>query len=303
MQKPAAPVLVAVLLSLVVGIADRAAARPNEKIAFDSCYMDYWFTGGVVCSIVVMDTEGSVPLVVPGGIEPRWARDGSRIAFTGTDPNGYLSEIFVVNLDTGVLTNLTNPPAANQRPSWAPDGSKIAFESDRDGLMELYVVNADGSGVTRLTDNVGFDGRPAWSPDGARIAFDCRLHIGASDICVINANGTGFTRLTSDPSGSFGAAWSPDGTRIAFATARFDGTYPEIAIMNADGTGASPVGPGPAGALPAWSPDGSRIAFLWMGPPYGKACNDVCNSDIWIMNVDGTGLQWFSQGSNPAWMP
>src|SRR5262249_49788348 len=73
----------------------------------------------------------------------------------------------------------------------------------------------------------------------------------------------------------------------------------QIAIMNADGSGVSPVGPaGVALDPPAWSPDGTRIAFA---VPFVGACEDYCFDSIAVMNADGTGLTGFGRGNRPAW--
>jgi Tol biopolymer transport system component len=47
---------------------------------------------------------------------------------------------------------------------------------------------------------------------------------------------------------------------------------PNICVINADGSGAQTLG---LGSRPRWSPDGSEIAF-------------VSNSQVWLMNADGT---------------
>ena len=44
------------------------------------------------------------------------------------------SELYVVDGDTGDLTNLSRTSNASERyPSWSWDGHKLAFNSDRDG--------------------------------------------------------------------------------------------------------------------------------------------------------------------------
>jgi TolB protein len=58
------------------------------------------------------------------------------------------ADIWVLELETRRLVNVTNHPAGDFRPAWAPDGRSIAFSSDRDsprsvrgapsGLMSFY---------------------------------------------------------------------------------------------------------------------------------------------------------------------
>ncbi len=97
---------------------------------------------------------------------PAWSPDGQKIAFVG----GYGSkpeDIFVIDLEEGVVTNLTNSVnASTSHPDWLPDGSGIIFASDRDGFdFDLYVMNPDGSNVRRLTHSSSNEMAPAWRPD------------------------------------------------------------------------------------------------------------------------------------------
>jgi Tol biopolymer transport system component/PKD repeat protein len=228
---------------------------------------------------------------------PSWSPDATRIAFTDG------SEVKVVSLIDGRLTNLTNHPAVDASPAWSPNGAKIVFQSDRDGRAELYVMNADGSNVVRLTYNVGVDPTvpdPDWAPDGSRIVFTCEVQSGNADICRINADGTGLVRLTNGPEAEFEPAWSPDGSRIAFVSGS------QLKLMNADGSGASPIATGSwRPQAPDWSPDGSRLVFqgTYQGGTGCPADGIGCPDDVMIMNADGTALQSFTNGWGPAWAP
>jgi Tol biopolymer transport system component len=55
--------------------------------------------------------------------DPRWSRDGRRIAFTSSRDGN--SEIYVMNADGTNQTNVSRNPAAEGRPVWTPVGSAL----------------------------------------------------------------------------------------------------------------------------------------------------------------------------------
>jgi len=217
-----------------------------------------------------------------------------RIAFTsGRDGNW---EVYVMNADGSVQTNLTNNPGEDVFPAWSADGSRIAFSSDRDGNREVYVMNADGSRQTNLTNNPSDDFYPAWSPDGGRIAFSSNRD-GNWEVYVMNADGSVQTNLTNNPGEDVFPAWSADGSRIAFSSDR-DGNR-EVYVMNADGSVQTNLTNTPGDdRAGAWSPDGGRIAF---------SSNRDGDEEVYVMNADGSVQTNLTNnpgnGGTPAWSP
>lgn len=123
--------------------------------------------------------------------------DGTKGAFVST-ANGYVANIWVVNLASGERTQLTfgeaknaaslhDSPEGSFRPAWSPDGEWIAFASDRDTdwyghsdghgwehtqELGIWVMRADGSDQRRVMHQKDWTyGSPKWSPDGTRLVF------------------------------------------------------------------------------------------------------------------------------------
>ena len=206
--------------------------------------------GGVAQSVVyTMAADGSdvqrvwtprAPLSGSADFPPRWSPDGTRLAFTVADNDGYA--VYTVNADGTGMRRLTD---AISNPSWSPDGERVAFLNHDSRHAALYTIGLDGTDARRIRRDVEFRGRVdggsnvfarwlpsvAWSPDGFRILYSC-----AEAVCVADLAGgqpirrPGYVDVPANSSvADFAAgfrgdsrpapAWSPDGTRVALYNA------------------------------------------------------------------------------------
>jgi Tol biopolymer transport system component len=223
------------------------------------------------------------------------------------------ANLFTIGADGSGLARLTRLRGLEGDSSWSPDGSKVAFVRARNperGPYEIWVVNADGSGLERLTRHGGFSIAPTWSPDGSRIVY--ATNAGRRPplrLFVMNADGSGTQRLTSNRRFDYtDPQWSPDGENIAFASIKpgetprgFDSS---IAVVDADDGGdlRRLTRRGGADELnPNWSPDGSSVVFE------RNRRFPVRQSDIWLMNADGSGKRRITSTrvheTNPVFSP
>ena len=155
---------------------------------------------GAAISLAACAAEDSVGLVVHSS-----DRDGN-------------PELYVMDLDGGSSTRLTDNDFFDGNPDWSPDGSRIAFTSDGDGNLDLYVMDADGSDVARLTRDAGYQGASDWSPDGSQLVYDADDEEGILQVFVTDIAGDiGATQLTSGAANGT-PVWSPDGDQIAFTS-------------------------------------------------------------------------------------
>jgi WD40 repeat protein len=180
-------------------------------------------------------------LPIPGVdqiFSPVWSPDGRRIAFSAL--KGGFTDLFLVDVKTGDLRQLTTDPYSDLQPTWSPDGHEIAFATDRFssslaalsfGRYQLAVLEVD-SGFIRLAGGLP-DGKnidPHWSSDGRTIVFVSDAG-GVSNIYAMDLPTAKVTRVTDVETGVSGiTASSPaisiarDGTRAAFSY-YWRGTY------------------------------------------------------------------------------
>ena len=95
-------------------------------------------------------------------VDPDWSPNGSLLAFSWQRPEGNY-DIYVMDISTHRLVQLTHDTARNEKPSWAPDGRHLAFQSNRTGRWQIWTMLADGTEARQLTME-GENESPNWSP-------------------------------------------------------------------------------------------------------------------------------------------
>jgi len=95
-------------------------------------------------------------------VDPAWSPNGQLVAFSWRRPSGNF-DIYIMDIISRQLVELTRDAGRNERPSWAPDGRHIVFESTRTGTRQIWSMLADGSQPRELTYQ-GQNESPNWSP-------------------------------------------------------------------------------------------------------------------------------------------
>jgi TolB protein len=266
-----------------------------------------------------------------------------RIAFVSNRLGN--EDIFLMTLagERGLVTNLTENPARDWNPVWSPDGDQLLFNSNRDGRdtlyvmqidelvarplfpnetfqdydatfssdgsqivftsnragagREIYITNRDGSNVQPVTDDGALKGDPVWSPDGREILYwEIENETGIIHLLRRNIESDEFRRITTTGPANGAAVWVDD--TIYFDSNRRDDTW-YIYRTDTEGTRPVPIsiqGVNSGRASPA--PNGQQLAFV---------TDRDDNDEIYIMNVDGTGLERLTDNRfsdhSPAWQP
>ena len=132
---------------------------------------------------------------------PVFSPDAERIAFMGHADGDY--DIYVAELETGAVSQLTDAPGDDGWPAWSPDGTAIAFSSERDDCLhtaanapcwvdpggepgehrDVWLVDADGGNERRVTPEFGQF--VTFSPDGRY------LLVSGASLYVVRTDGSG----------------------------------------------------------------------------------------------------------------
>jgi hypothetical protein len=189
-------------------------------------------------------------------------------------------------------------------------GSAMVFAAEGD----LYVLEPGPGTARRLSEGADWEGGPVWSRDGSRIAFHTDRDAAEAEpredynIYVMDADGTNLVQITDDPAGEFFPDWSPDGTRLVFARQSENSETRHLVIVDlATGAERELTDPTSDADFPAWSPDGTKVAFSSMTSGDCSWEGTDCNTSIFTINADGSGLTQLTDvpgiDSFPDWSP
>ena len=263
-------------------------------------------SGVQVFTLDLRGGEGVQLTSIDQGLEGyEWSPDGKRLALvirdrdpdTGPGPwvidrlkfkddyVGYLnrlrSHLYVFDIDTQAVTQITSGDYEDYSPAWSPDGSKIAFvsnrtaEPDASSNSDIWLVKPDTphdkQELVRVTTNPGSDGSPIWHPDGERIGYimtytdrtDVPDSYLQSKVAIIRVGDDEPVLLTTESLDrkAYNPHFSPDGNRI-YVLLEDDGQVHLAAVSVADGKLSRPIAGRVAVGATAVAPDGSVVAVV-----------------------------------------
>ena len=231
---------------------------------------------------------------------PALSPDGTHIAFHSMLDGDSVINIYSYDLESRILTRLTDDSASAGFPVWSPDGKQILFVRSLSGNRmgsSLSIIDANGSLPSApITSDSDFQ-PAAWSHDGGRIAYSCNPQQAQrndySDLCVINTDGTNRRVLVDNRYGAEVApAWSTTDhdQQIAYIGTGIAGMLGDLNLVKVDGT-TKPVTLVKAQVEDSgltWSPDGASIVFAWRYDPSVTPYGDRTRSDLFVVPSDGS---------------
>ncbi len=140
--------------------------------------------------------QGVTPLVLTTQTPPDWTLAGlfrvggfskvkltnGNLDFSAVDANPQpvtTDQLFIVDIITKSVTQLTRDDEGYYTPAWSPDGRKVLCVSNEgqppvEGQIpstNLYMIDVATGAKSPLTSGSGYRRIPSWSPDGKLIAF------------------------------------------------------------------------------------------------------------------------------------
>ncbi|MBC7185706.1 MAG: PD40 domain-containing protein [Calditrichaeota bacterium] len=221
---------------------------------------------------------------------PSWFPDGRRIALQTNRTGNW--ELFVFDLASRSLTQLTDHPARDEAPCVSPDGRLLAFTSTRDSepardprhqQREIYLLDVPSTQVRQLTRTHADDFHPVFSPNGARLFYVSAPpdDSGTRSVMFMSLDDPTPKPLTQPGEDCFAPAVSADGAFLLFVKehqgrsllCEMDLRTKRVRVVT-DTLGVK--------AAPSFSPDGATIAF---------AAKDGGKYDLYLIGRDGSNLQ------------
>jgi TolB protein len=188
---------------------------------------------------------------------PAISPDGNKIAFTSNRFG--TREIYILDLLTNTLTQMTNSSAFEGTIDWSPDGSYIVYDIYQNNHFDLVIqsVTDQTEAPIQLTDGTTNNSQPSWSPDGSELAFvSDRSGQNAIWIARLKNPEDRFTEVIGSTDADFShPVWSPDGTELAIC--RNQNNH-EILLVQPHDPMINPVVIG-NGENPIWMPDGNGV--------------------------------------------
>ncbi|MDR9419563.1 hypothetical protein [Gracilimonas sp.] len=228
--------------------------------------------------------------------EAYWSYDSEKLIFQSNNPEWGLECDQIFTMDISEKEPGFEPPmisTGNGRTTCAyflPGDSTFVYSSTHEAGTEcptppergtggayvwpiydtydIYKADMDGNIIAKLTDESGYDAEPTVSPQGDKIVFTSDRS-GDLELYIMDTDGSNVIQVTDELGYDGGAFFSPDGQQLIFRASRPE-TEEEI----------------------------DKYKNL-----LSQGLVEPTNMELFIVNVDGTGLRQITDLGNANWAP
>jgi Tol biopolymer transport system component len=252
-------------------------------------------------SIFRIPTLGGTPakILLEGGRGVSFSPDGRQFVFVKYDSQAGESALMVADADGSKQRKLVALSAhewfASSGAAWSPDGTHIASgagDDRQERQMTMVVANVvDGTLKSFAAQRWDSIDRAVWLADGSGIVI-CASDNGtaaAKQLWQISYPGGEARRITHDLNSYLDLSITADSKTLVAAQRDFTASISIAPDLNSDNARQVTSGHNDGGGGLAWTPDG-RVVYVSTASG---------NTEIWIMNRDGTGQK---QLTNDAYL-
>jgi Tol biopolymer transport system component len=215
----------------------------------------------------------------PGQLfHPSISPDGTQAVVQVMEASTEGTDLWLVDLNTGLRTRFTFAPGDEDYACWSPDGKSVYYRSESEGLnriMEQPVEGQGGAAILLESEN----NMAPWSvsPRDNTLLLDFQTEGGDGEIRVLPLDGSGeaTTLIGAEGKNMGGGVYSPDGRWIAYHHESASGWDVFVAPAEAGPRKWQVTSEGTA--YPKWNSDGTE---LWASR---------FNGDLIVYEVDGSG--------------
>jgi Tol biopolymer transport system component len=214
----------------------------------------------------IIDEEGEIFM------SPLWSPDGSMIAFTSASYNG----IWVYNLENQSINQITDERAAGFKMQWSPDSKAILTRVAKyEGIRRYNAVkifNIETGEAAVLTEyDTKMPGLPQWVDAGEKVFF----------------YGEGEAEI-------FDSGIKP-GTDLK------ENTTSKVVYLKNDKIAVEDVH---INQVEIYEPvPNEKVINIKLSPDEKKIAFEIMGGNMYVMNIDGTGLTDLGRGYRAAWSP